>query len=343
MEFVSQDSVDDAKAFLVKKGFDFDFVVGDPERVCARMTRFGVDVTVPRGLLIDHAARAGAVTVFRYLATNTDKFSKATMSAAFAGGALEIIRLVEAKVSFASATAVEAAEWAAEALHHWNFEVAEWLLRERPDVVADAVAARILWMAAAKARDLATLRTLPLPRFMFGHACDGFLALLCGPKHSVRTDPGGIIVETLMSDDVEVLALLSWAISWTPHGRHAAIASGVRVRAFASGNVHIINAVFAMPDSMFDSRFGTMSLVMGAIAACHHDVTLALMCRGPTSTCSLRMGCPRCSSRAAMARGGWMLSSSSARTCRLERRICRRACARRAPCTGRASRGASRL
>jgi hypothetical protein len=49
LEFVSRDSVDAAKAFLVKKGFDFDFVVGDPEDVCNRLEQFGVDVTVPRG------------------------------------------------------------------------------------------------------------------------------------------------------------------------------------------------------------------------------------------------------------------------------------------------------
>jgi hypothetical protein len=77
---------DAAKAFLVKSGSDFDFVVGEPESVCARLMRFGVDVTVPRGPLVDHAARAGAVAIFRYLATSTDRFSLATMSAAFAGG-----------------------------------------------------------------------------------------------------------------------------------------------------------------------------------------------------------------------------------------------------------------
>jgi hypothetical protein len=113
--------------------------------------------------LVDHAARAGAIAVFRYLATNTDKFSNSTMSAAFAGGVLEIIRLVEAKMSFSSVTAVEAAGWAADAVHRWNFEVAEWLLRERPDVFMDAGASRVLWLAAAKARDLATLRTLQVP------------------------------------------------------------------------------------------------------------------------------------------------------------------------------------
>jgi hypothetical protein len=181
LEFVSRDSVDAAKVFLVKKGFDFDFVVGDPEDVCKRLEQCGVDVTVPRGPLVDHAARAGAASVFRYLATGTGKFSKATMSAAFAGGALEIIRLVEAKVSFASVEAMEAAEWAADALRRWNFEVAEWLLRERPDVFADAVASRVVWLAAAKARDLATLRTLPLPESKFVEVGAHFLALLwCG-------------------------------------------------------------------------------------------------------------------------------------------------------------------
>jgi ankyrin repeat protein len=56
--------------------------------------------------------------------------------------------------------------------------------------------------------------------------------------------------------------------------------SGVRGLTFASGNVHVINAALARSDSMFDRRFGTMSLVMAAIAAFHDDLTLALMCRG---------------------------------------------------------------
>jgi hypothetical protein len=214
LEFVWRDSVDSAKAFLVKKGFDFDFVVGDPEDVCKRLARVGVDVTVPRGPLVDQAARAGAMRVFRYLATSTDKFAKTTMSASFAGGVLEIIRLVEARVSFASATAVEAAEWAAEALRRWNFEVAEWLLRERPDVVADTMAARVVWLTAAKARDLATLRTLPSPEFKFDGAGAHFLALLCGPKGTDLSDARGIVARALVSDDVEALALLSWAFSW---------------------------------------------------------------------------------------------------------------------------------
>jgi hypothetical protein len=208
LDFVSHDNVDAAKAFLVKQGFEFDFVVGDPEGMITWLTRFGVDVTVPRGPLVDHTARAGAVAVFRYLTTNTDKFSKATMSAAFAGGVLEIIRLVEAKVSFASVTAIEAAEWAAEALHGWNFEVAEWLLRERPDVLADAVASRVLWLAAAKAQDLATLRTLPLPSFKFDDDGAHFLALLCSPRGTDLSDARGVVARTLASDDVEALALL---------------------------------------------------------------------------------------------------------------------------------------
>jgi hypothetical protein len=50
-----------------------------------------VYVTVRRRPLVDHAARASAVTVFRYRVTNADRLWNATMSAAFAGDALEII------------------------------------------------------------------------------------------------------------------------------------------------------------------------------------------------------------------------------------------------------------
>jgi hypothetical protein len=216
--------------------------------------------------------------VFRYLATSTGNFSKATMSAAFAGGVLEIIRLVEAKVSFASVTAVEVAEWAAEGVHAWNFEVVEWLLRERPDVFAHAAASRILWLAAAKARDLATLRTLSLPEFRFDDFGAEFLALICSPKGTQLSDARGIVARALVSDHVEALALLSWALSWAPVER-GRVAHVMEELALASRNVHVIDALLELTAGP-TSPFETLPPVMSAVFAHEHDLTFALLCRG---------------------------------------------------------------
>jgi hypothetical protein len=140
-------------------------------------------------------------------------------------------------------------------------------------VFADAVASRVVWLAAAMARDLATLRTLSLPEFKFGNFAAHFLALLCNLKGVDLSDARGIVARALASDDVEALALLSWAFSWAPLEREWS----VREMAVGSNNVHILEALW---ESVGPSGLFGMSPVMVAIAPTGRDLTKALLSRG---------------------------------------------------------------
>jgi hypothetical protein len=114
---------------------------------------------------------------------------------------------------------------------------------------------------------------LPLPEFKFSDVGAQFLALLCSPKGPDLSDARDIVARTLVSDDVEALALLSWAFSWTPLER----GWSVRDLAVDSKNVYILEAVWK---SVGPQGLGGMSPVMAAIGAGDRDLTLALMSRG---------------------------------------------------------------
>jgi hypothetical protein len=140
-------------------------------------------------------------------------------------------------------------------------------------MIADAVATRVVWLAAAKARDLATLRTLSFPEFKFNDADAQLLALLCSPKGTDLSNARGIVAKALVSDDVEALALLSWAFSWTPLER----GWSVRDLAVSSKNVHVLEAVWK---SVGPQGLKGMSPLMWAVATIDRELTNALLSYG---------------------------------------------------------------
>jgi hypothetical protein len=174
----------------------------------------GLDLTVQKAPVSDHAARAGAEGVFRYVWVNGAQVTKTTMMHAFAGGNIEILHLVKTRVPIDDASTAEVAAWAEASILNWNFIQTNWLLMTmRPDVLRDAKCSKKVWLAAAQARDFALLRTLPKPEFHFAPEVHSFLALLCSAKGSDLSNTTEVVEKLLDSDDIEGFALFALAVS----------------------------------------------------------------------------------------------------------------------------------
>jgi hypothetical protein len=210
LDFVRRDDVESVRLFFAKKDFDWDLEVGD----ATNLWHLGLSLTVSKGPVSDHAARAGAEGVFRYVLGNGARVTNTTMKNAFAGGNIEILRLLTSRVPMDDASKAEVATWAAASIMSWNFIQTNWLLVSmRPDVLRDAEHSRYVWLAAAYARDLALLGTVTKPEFHFAQGAHEFLALVCTAKGSDQSDPVEVVEKLLKSDDVEGLAMFALAMS----------------------------------------------------------------------------------------------------------------------------------